>query len=60
MQLLDAVAVVTGASRGIGRATALALTEEGAHVVCAARSSKATPTRLPGTIEETAQQVQAL
>jgi 3-oxoacyl-[acyl-carrier protein] reductase len=32
------VALVTGASRGIGRASALALAREGAHVVAAARS----------------------
>jgi citronellol/citronellal dehydrogenase len=59
MQLQDAVAVITGASRGIGRATALALAQAGANVVCTARSSAATPSKLPGTIEETAQQAQA-
>ncbi len=32
------IAVVTGASRGIGRATALALAHEGAHVVALART----------------------
>jgi NAD(P)-dependent dehydrogenase (short-subunit alcohol dehydrogenase family) len=36
--LSDRVAVVTGASRGIGRATALALTRRGAHVVAVART----------------------
>jgi NADP-dependent 3-hydroxy acid dehydrogenase YdfG len=37
----DAVAVVTGASSGIGRATALALASEGASVVVAARRAGA-------------------
>src|SRR6266851_2877241 len=36
--LKDKVAVVTGASQGIGRDTALALSEAGAKVVVAARS----------------------
>jgi NAD(P)-dependent dehydrogenase (short-subunit alcohol dehydrogenase family) len=36
--LADRIALVTGASRGIGRATALALTRAGAHVVAVART----------------------
>src|SRR6476660_9679751 len=36
--LADRVALVTGASRGIGHATALALAKAGAHVVAIART----------------------
>src|SRR6185503_12425924 len=37
-RLKDKVAIVTGASAGIGRGAALALAEVGANVVCAART----------------------
>jgi len=60
MNLQGSVAIVTGASRGIGRAVAVLLAREGADIVCAARSKDTAPSRLPGTIEETARQVQAL
>jgi len=46
------VAIVTGASRGVGAATAIALAAEGCRVVCAARATVADPKRLPGTIDE--------
>src|SRR5215813_14784602 len=53
------VAVVTGASRGAGRAIAAVLGERGATVYVTGRSVREQPTtdNLPGTIEETAEEV---
>jgi NAD(P)-dependent dehydrogenase (short-subunit alcohol dehydrogenase family) len=45
--------IVTGASRGIGKALAIGLAREGAAVVCAARTLTAGASDLPGSIEET-------
>jgi NAD(P)-dependent dehydrogenase (short-subunit alcohol dehydrogenase family) len=53
------VAIVTGASRGVGAATAIALAEQGCAVVCAARSTDAAPKRLPGTIDAVVEQIRA-
>ena len=47
------VAIVTGASRGLGRAMALALGAEGAAVAVVARTEQVWDERLPGTIGET-------
>jgi len=58
MRFQGKVAIVTGASRGIGKATALALAREGAGVVVAARTESAG--QLPGTIHETAREIAAL
>jgi NAD(P)-dependent dehydrogenase (short-subunit alcohol dehydrogenase family) len=57
--LQGSVAVVTGASRGAGRAIALVLGESGATVYVSGRSTRGAETteNLPGTIDETAEQV---
>lgn len=54
-----AVAIVTGASRGAGRAIAAVLGETGAKVYVTGRSSRgaATTEDLPGTIDEAADEV---
>ena len=48
------VAVVTGASRGIGKRLCADLAAAGYDVVCTARTSSASPAKLPGSVEETA------
>jgi NAD(P)-dependent dehydrogenase (short-subunit alcohol dehydrogenase family) len=53
------VAVVTGASRGIGKQTCLELASSGATVVLAARTSEVRP-GTPGTLDETAAAVRAV
>src|SRR5215471_16845660 len=53
------VAIVTGASRGIGKALAIRLAREGADVVVAAKSEQSTE-KLPGSVHETADAIRAL
>ncbi len=55
------VALVTGASRGVGRGIALALGDCGAKVWVSGRSVRGAPTteNLPGTIQDTAEEVSA-
>ena len=59
MSLQDRVAIVTGSSRGIGKAMALGLARAGASIVVAARS-ETERTLAPGTIYATAAEVEAL
>src|SRR5215470_5896660 len=53
-RLQDKVAVITGASRGLGQYCAVGYAAEGAKVVVAARTQEESNPQLPGTIYETA------
>jgi NAD(P)-dependent dehydrogenase (short-subunit alcohol dehydrogenase family) len=59
--LTDKVALVTGATRGAGRGTAIALGEAGATVYCTGRTTRRKRSEYdrPETIEETAELVDA-
>ncbi|MGQ0803751.1 MAG: SDR family NAD(P)-dependent oxidoreductase [Actinomycetota bacterium] len=57
MELDGKVAIVTGASRGVGAAVAVALADAGAQVACAARATDASPLSLPGTIDDTVRRI---
>jgi NAD(P)-dependent dehydrogenase (short-subunit alcohol dehydrogenase family) len=59
MELTDRVVIVTGASRGIGKALAIGLAARGATVVCAARTVTAELGGLPGTIHDTVAAIEA-
>ncbi len=59
VDLSGKTAIVTGGSRGIGKAISLALARAGANIVIAARSEEEPPS-LPGTIYKTAEEIKAL
>ncbi len=57
MRFTDRVALITGASRGVGAACAVALAREGCRVVAAAKTIDPNP-KLPGTLGETVRMVE--
>jgi len=59
VDLSGKTAIVTGGSRGIGKAISLALARAGVKVVVAARSEEESPS-LPGTIYKTASEINDL
>ncbi len=59
MRLQDKVIFITGASRGVGAACALACAREGAHLVLAAKTLDKHPV-LPGSLNEVAAKVREI
>jgi NAD(P)-dependent dehydrogenase (short-subunit alcohol dehydrogenase family) len=59
MKLRGKVAIVTGSSRGLGKAIAIGFSKEGANVVITART-EAEKKDMPGTIYQTADEIKAL
>jgi NAD(P)-dependent dehydrogenase (short-subunit alcohol dehydrogenase family) len=58
-RLAGKVAIITGASRGLGQYCAVGYAREGAKVVVAARTEVESDPRLPGTIHDTVKMCQA-
>jgi 7-alpha-hydroxysteroid dehydrogenase len=58
-RLEERVVIVTGASRGIGKAIALVCAHEGAAVAVTARTEAVWDDRLPGTVHETVAEIEA-
>lgn len=58
MRLANKIAIVTGSSRGLGKAIAIGFAREGASIVIAARTE--VEGRIPGTIYKTAEEIEAL
>jgi 7-alpha-hydroxysteroid dehydrogenase len=59
-RLQGRAAIVTGASRGLGREIALALASDGAAVAVVGRTENVWDERLPGTIGETVAEIEAI
>lgn len=59
MSFVNRTVLITGASRGIGKAMALRLAKEGANIIVAAKSVEEDP-RLGGTIYSAAAEIEAL